>query len=269
MHVPQLGEGVKYHSTQNGESNVMLDSEKYKLLNPDFAWTDDQNELIESINITQYRKHGDPWSNGFESQKWFLVSMYSRYLVTKQLMEKVERERKFSYKYIVFLRTDVRFIDRFDIKWFELIKNKNRDFLIPDFHHWDGLNDRFAVSSASLGIQFGLGFEEMLSYSTRKPLHSKKFNEYLIKQKLRGRVTLIPFRFYRVRAKGKIASNDVGNYIKDKNSKKSFSSQVENYLKCYFLFLAMYIFSNSVVNTFDSLISKILNFFVGMQFSMH
>ena len=92
MHVLQLGEGVKYYNTRNRESNVILDPGKYKLLNPDFVWTDDQNELIERINITQYRKQRDAWNNGFESQKWFLVSMYSRYLVTKQLMKKVETE---------------------------------------------------------------------------------------------------------------------------------------------------------------------------------
>ena len=80
--------------------------------------------------------------------------------------------------------------------------------------------DRYAVSSANLGLQFGLGFQETLAYSMRKSLHSESFNKYLIQEKLKGNATLIPFEFYRVRADGKIDNQDRGIYRKDKNLAK-------------------------------------------------
>ena len=109
------------------------------------------------------------------------------------------------YKYCIFLRPDVFYINDFNLDFFNLVDDNN--ICIPNFCLFANFNDRFFISNYRNGILYGKLFNEMLNYSKENELHSETFHYNIIK-KYNLNINLINFLFDRVRADGRRICTD-------------------------------------------------------------
>lgn len=202
-----------YHNPRAYETNIVLDFDEYKLLNPDYVEIEDQDEVKTNIGMHKYRKLPDPWESDYVSVDNFICAMYSK----KQVGIMVENcDMKFDY--IVYLRPDVKYSTYFDVKYFSLTNQYS--VCTPNFHLFPKMNDRFCLLTANNLKQYYSLFDEMYKYSLSNPLHSERFQYHIINNVYKWKIYYIPFYFNRVRANG-AELNDCGkmNQISKQNKK--------------------------------------------------
>jgi len=201
-----------YTNTRNGEENIMLDNNLYKLINPDVYKIDDHDEIKKSIDLIKYRSKGDPWGNNFKSLGNLILGLYSLNQVT-QLWKTSNK----TYDYIIYLRPDVKFLSPLKLSFFINLNNSN--IAIPHFYEYP-INDRFAIGKPSIMLIYGERYINAYDYSLINKLHAEEYLNYLLKI---NKITIIKinFNFHRIRANG-------FNY--DENKLLSYLYMTKDYL---------------------------------------
>jgi len=184
-----------YHNPRALETNIELDFDEYKLLNPDYVEIEDQDEVKTNIGMNKYRTFPDPWESDYVSVDNFICAMYSK----KQVGIMVEN-CDINFDYIVYLRPDVKYYTYFDTKYFSLANQYS--ICTPNFHLFPKMNDRFCVLTVNNLKLYYLLFDEMYKYSLTNPLHSERFQYHIINNVYNWKIYYIPFYFNRVRANG-------------------------------------------------------------------
>ena len=193
MHTYRLS--TPYTNSRARENNIMLDNDEYTLLNPDKIIIEDQDTVKSLLGLHEYRTHPDPWNSHYQTVDNFVLAMYSKMKAT-QLAE------TYSPSSIIFLRPDVQYITPLP-----LLTIKHDQIIIPDFHLYQRMNDRFAICTEHTYKIYGNIFPILLSYSKQYPLHSETcYAKYLLHNKIRLRH--IPFYFIRIRANGETDKRD-------------------------------------------------------------
>ena len=159
-----------------------------------YPWIRDQNEVDKQLDLTKYRKCGDPWkSKNFETFNNHIRALYSLKQVTELMLSK-----NICYDRIIFCRPDVKFTKSLNIDYFYQSDN---NIILPNFHNYP-INDRFAICSVENGKKYGLRFYDAFKYSLKKRLHSETFLNFILsKNKINICKRII--RFKRVRCDGK------------------------------------------------------------------
>lgn len=166
---------------RSGEFNVTLDPEEWKLLLP-HKYVMDDNELFEISVIEPLMsvllRHGDPWNElpPHSSIRNFLKQLYSIYRVTNLWIHQEQ-----NYDLIFYLRPDVWFfndINLIDIR--EALQAVQPVIYVPNFHHWGGINDRFAFGSPKVMKLYGSRYLQAINYSQYFPLHAETFLRYFL-----------------------------------------------------------------------------------------
>lgn len=206
-----------YVNPRAGEIDVCLDFEEYKLLNPTYFQIDNQDEIKSDIDVYQYRTHGDPWESEFISLDNFICAMYSK----KQLGLMVKKS-SIKFDYIIYLRPDVNYLHKLDVRIFNLINKYN--VATPNFHLFPKLNDRFAILKSCNLEKYANMFDKMYEYSLNNQLHSERFQYYIMVKIYKWNIRYITIYFNRVRANG-IELQDIPNnkYNKKKNESASIT----------------------------------------------
>ncbi len=189
------------------DNNITINKDDYLLLNPKYYLSDDQDKILKEIDINKYLTLKDPWDNNYKSLKNYILSMWSKNKITKLLESNIKQGMK--YDYVMFVRSDVLFNNKFDTNFFNLIKNDN-DCLIPNFHHWAGYNDRFFVSKPSLAINYGTYIDYIYDIIKETGNYSELINKKML-YKYNANVILIDFKFKRLRPDRTFAETDI-NY---------------------------------------------------------
>lgn len=188
-----------YNNPRAKEHKLQLDNEEYKILKADYTKVDNQNNVLNIIQPEQYRTHPDPWNTGYKCVDFFLLSMYSRMKVYK-----MTEETKNTYDIYIFARPDVKYYSKLNPKLFDRIKSNT--IVVPKFHHiYRGgpFNDRFAIMRKEVFEVYSNIFNDILSISKRRSLHSESMiREYLVSHVKNLHIEFIPFYFNRVRANG-------------------------------------------------------------------
>lgn len=202
--------GQTYNNHRTKEYNVVLDPALSKHLNAKYYIEDDQIKTAAQLNLPAYRTKGDPWpTSKYASLDNYLLSMYSRKKITELLIEKhTQHPADHQYEYIIYARSDVIYEKPLPFaKLFSLIDTQpNPDLacLIPNFHHFQGLNDRMLICKPYLAKQYGLAFDLLLELSKHNLLHSESVNKYLLQDVYKATSILVPIYFSRVRSNGAI-----------------------------------------------------------------
>src|SRR3546814_1478362 len=90
---------------------------------------------------------------------YFLRQQYSLWTVTQAF-----KEHKDEYAAAIYLRPDVRFLDKLDVNALSQIVNGNsRTIATPSWHTWHGVNDRFAMGKPADMVTYGERSEEHTS----------------------------------------------------------------------------------------------------------
>lgn len=191
-----------YSNNRNQEYNVQLDNEEYKLLHPYMYLLDDQEEIKKKIDLTKYRSHPDPWATKYNSVDNFILAMYSKKCVTNLI-----ENSRMTFDYIMYLRPDVLYKNKFDVNFFNFVTDKT--ICIPDFHCYMThirFNDRFAICHPNNYRIYGRLLDLLYDYSKTKPAHSEIFQHTMLTQK-GFQFKHVPFHFWRVRANGSISQD--------------------------------------------------------------
>ena len=194
-----------YNNTYAKEANIHLDNEEYKLLNPDYFETHDQDDFKKNIKFNAFRTHKDPWKTKYETVDNFICAMFSKSRCTQLISKSNEK-----FDYVIFLRPDCMYLTIFNISFFKLVNNNT--ICIPNFALYHNFNDRFCITNMNTYQLYGNIFTKLFNYSKKHPLHSETFHYNIIKQhktknKKKINIKLINFRFRRVRANGNIIKN--------------------------------------------------------------
>ena len=196
-----------YENFRTGEKGD-LDFEQYKLLQPNYFKYDDQDEIIQKLDLSSYYGKRDFWNNNFQTTDFFILALYSKYLATKMVKKNIIKKKKI-YHAILFIRTDVQFLNPLNTSWIVKVAKESNIGMVPDFHHWKGLNDRMFLSGIKIGLKYGLAFKQLKKYilEFKKYLHSEKYNKWYL-EKCKSNIVKIPFFFQRIRLNGKIHKLD-------------------------------------------------------------
>ena len=169
-------------------------------LKPFRAVVDDLDDVKRRLNLAQYRSQPDPWNTNYETVDNFVLAMYSKYRVTRLIAESGLPIDK-----VIFLRPDVGYTS--SVRPALALADRTA-WVIPNFHLYNGFNDRFCVASAQNYKVYGGVFPLLLEYSKKKPLHSETVYAEIAKS-AKIRVVYTTFFFYRVRLNGEVDPKDV------------------------------------------------------------
>lgn len=185
----------EYVNVWANERNIKLNFDEYKLLKPTYFQIDDQDKIKVQLKLHNYRTYKDHWNSNYVCCDNFICSLYSKL----QVAQMIEQSGK-TYKYIIYCRPDVKYLNNLPIDILNKINDVN--IVTPIFNKWNGLNDRFFIGNYTNGLRYGKAFNELLNYSRRNKIHSETF----IKWYLGKRYTLTNvdthFFFNRVRCDG-------------------------------------------------------------------
>jgi hypothetical protein len=198
MHTYKLN---NYKNIRTNECLDNVDNEEYKLLNPKYIQIDDQDYIKNDINLILYRTHKDPWNTNYNSVDNFILAQYSK----SQIVYMIEKTN-INYDYIIYLRPDVLYINKFDINFFKDITDNN--ICIPNFHLFGKykFNDRFCITNMKTYKLYGDIFKYLLDISKKQELHSETIlGEIMHNYKLN--IIYISFTFSRIRCNGKNIDN--------------------------------------------------------------
>jgi hypothetical protein len=109
---------------------------------------------------------------------------------------------RFGKRFIIFLRPDVKYIQPFDISFFN--KNNATTISIPVFQSWGkyNINDRLCICNMENYKIYGKIFYKLLNISKKMELHSETIlGMILLENKLL--INRINFRFIRIRCDGR------------------------------------------------------------------
>jgi hypothetical protein len=219
-----------YNNSWSKETNIVLDNDEYKLLEADFIEIENENDVRKKINFNEYRSKRDPWKNNYDCVDHFIYCLYSKQKVTQMVKNSGE-----NFDYILYFRPDVYYLNDFQTSYLDLISDDK--LIIPNFHVYNGINDRFFGCNNKNYEIFGNMFNDLLEYSKQYPAHAETFYSRMI-EKRNMYVIHIPFHFTRIRANGcdsldcgKLNYEQMGFSCKyDKDKKKcSCLSQTVNF----------------------------------------
>ena len=189
-----------YHNIRTNETakSFQIDNNEYKLLNPTYFKQDNQDAIKHTLNLPSYRSLGDPWNTNYNSLDNFILGSYSKYTLTNMIKQRIQE-----YDYVLFMRPDCLYLDKFNINYLNLASDKT--IAIPNFHLFGkyNINDRFAITNRKTYEIYGSIFKELLKLSKKYPLHSETIIGIILKT-YGVDVKLVKFNFSRVRCDGRI-----------------------------------------------------------------
>lgn len=202
LHTYKFKNNYKNNRTRENVKQEDVDNEEYKLLNPAYKQIDVQEDVMEQLNLKQYRSKPDPWNSNYNSVDNYILARYSQ----KQLVNLIENSNN-HYDYVIFIRPDCLYNEKFNTNFFEKVGDKK--ICLPDFHMYGPhrVNDRFSICNMNNYKIYGLIFDSLLEISKKHPLHSETILGCVLKQN-NIQVARIKFRFQRMRCDGKVEKND-------------------------------------------------------------
>jgi hypothetical protein len=195
----------EYTNVRADEIKCMLQNDNWKLLQPMKFLVDNQEEVDLRLQLESYRIKGDPWANEPYYIPYATLDNHIRALWSLHQVSILVEQTKTIYDYIVFLRPDVSYFQPLKAEYFT--KANDATIVIPDFHHFFGSNDRFAICTPHVAKLYSHRFLHAHAYSLKKQLHAEGFLTDTLKT-AGIQIQSIPFRFRRIRANGRIAEAD-------------------------------------------------------------
>ena len=180
--------------------NCEVDYTEHKHLNPNHYKIDNQEEFTSKLVWKDYF-YQHVWDEvGHDVDGEWLPELILNHLCAlesqKRVTEMVENCNE-KYDLVMYVRPDVWFNNPLDID--SILSLKDREIIIPNFSHNEGINDRFAVLTYSTAPIYGKRIEKIVDYRRNNGrIVSEKYLKYVCdKNKLK--IHLIDFRFKIVR----------------------------------------------------------------------
>ena len=245
--------GVSYHiygvfsqvkdfsNDRSGESRLEIQNNESELIKFSELKYIDQNTFDDSIAWDQVFEFGDFYSqilgkSDFDNKNSTAKNIFRSLWCLKSTYALVPEGRK--NLPTIFVRPDLEILS--DINWsfyLELLEKKPRKYafgdtdgvaLVPGWHSWDGLNDRFALCSpGNASNAYANRFDGLIPYikMSRHPLHPESYLLHILQASRVEVLPIISTCMSRIRANGNSQSEDFAQ------GSKSYSLQTET-LSC-------------------------------------
>jgi hypothetical protein len=178
--------------------DISNDPLECQLLTPNKYKIEEQDEFLASINMDDYfYKHAPP------EKEWRpeLVRNHICALESLKRSFKLCAAENKKYDYVIFMRPDVRLCEEFPYKQIFAGGFETYEIAIHDGEHWEGYNDRFAITTFNHALYYSHRINEIVEY--RKNVNyivSERYNRYIIDKYYK--VKMINFSFKIVRPDG-------------------------------------------------------------------
>lgn len=182
-------------NTRSGEVGA-LNSNEAKLLGLDYLEFEQPDYFLSASSFEEVKQFGDFWQDSNQSIRNLYHQLYSMKAVTEECLE-------WQPDIVIFLRPDLKYHDDFSKVLKKALKKAQTNHLfIPNWQHFEGVNDRFAIAVGRKAIEdYGLRFSKISDFckAYNSPLHSERLVKYAISAQ---HVTFVPLRGSRVRVNG-------------------------------------------------------------------
>ena len=191
---------------RNDERNIRIHPrsiyEKFSFVASKIENPNDYTNLESDVNNAL--NYGEPWpENPRISLRNLFLCLRSLKLVTS-----LWKDKKDKYKYVIYLRPDIRFTNTLD-----LLSNvrhlHGQSLYTPNFQLYNGYNDRFAYGTPEAMIIYGERLDYVSTYfeKHKRALHAETYLSIYLHD-MNVKVHLSSIRFQRIRADNRVACGD-------------------------------------------------------------
>lgn len=162
---------------RSGEK-AKLDPKEFKLLDADLVELEEPDLFLAKSDYKKVIAFGDAFGDENFSTKNLFHQLWSIKQVTASA-------RQWGAEIVIFARPDLSYHDSFKDLLRQAINNNESSVFVPNWQHWGGVNDRFAVAIGGKAIEsYGSRYDKILEFciNTNSPLHSEKLLEYSLKE---------------------------------------------------------------------------------------
>jgi hypothetical protein len=156
-----------------------VDYEEYKLLNPTFYKIEKQCDFLNTINFKNYFNEKLYEQYGDSEYEWIpqLIRNHLCALESQKRVYNMVIESNNCYDYILYIRPDVEILNPIDINWI----NTDFDIILPNYHHYEGLNDRFAIIPTHKAVKYSTRIDEIIDFRRKRGrIVSEKYVKYIV-----------------------------------------------------------------------------------------
>ncbi len=216
----------KIFSSRSGELDLYLAQNESEWL-PDFKIIRvDQDAFDSSFDFDRILRFGDSFGDGGSS----IVNMMRALNALKIAYCNLPQDDSSTY-HTIFLRPDLDIIDDLNIDFLLSMCTPN-SIVVPNWHFFGGVNDRFAVCSPGRVSELyanRLDYIYALLEITKKPFHSEKCLYSLLHLNCITILPIVSTRFVRIRAGGALTpEQDMKEHLPDHAAAKSWSLLTKN-----------------------------------------
>lgn len=181
------------------EIDIDVDYDEYKLLNPNHYNIEDQSIFLEKLNFCDYfdeklyEIYGGDTDHEWRPQliKNHLCALESQKRVYNMVKNTVNKQ----FDYIIFIRPDVNIWNELSLDFL----NYDFDIIIPNYNHYDGFNDIFAIIPFNKSEHYSCRIDEIIEFRKNNGrIVSEKYLKFII-NKYYNKVIYIDFMMTVVR----------------------------------------------------------------------
>jgi len=201
-----------FHNPWGKENKIRVNPEDWRLIDPDFFETTNQDDFDATIDIKDYIQPGDNW---YKLHKKTNIGLnHVRELNSLNIVTNMWMPKRDNYDFICYLRPDLEFMNKFSVSYLDTIMEN--EIGVPSWGACGGVNDRFSIGkpehmdiygkrviNAKVGGQF-LFKESKHRFLRKRNDKGLMAESFLLKELAENDVGVIdaPFWFKRVRCDG-------------------------------------------------------------------
>lgn len=161
-------------------SDIPVDYEEYKLLNPDVYKIQNQAEFLSTIRFDDYFSqelydlHGGDTYHEWRPQ---LIRNHLCALESQKRVYQLAIDNGLEYDYVMFVRPDMLMTNDFEVAWL----HDPCDIILPSYGHYEGYNDRFAVVPFLHAAKYATRIDEIVEFRQKwGRIVSEKYVKYVV-----------------------------------------------------------------------------------------
>lgn len=185
----------------NRDMNVPIDYESIDIVNPAAKQIDPQDAFKCTINMNHYY-----YENEYEWMPCLIMNHLCALESQKRSAELCYSSGK-KYDYIMFLRPDALINNKLPVEDIFVEDFSNNQIVIPNYNHWEGWNDQFAIIPYDLAKPYSHRIDGIAEFrKTNGRIVSEKYVKYVVDRHY-SNPRQIDFHFELLRPDGKINGN--------------------------------------------------------------
>ena len=193
----------KIDNPRSGEADVSVDPSMSFLLEADHYLLSPQRDHAIAREFDIVRSQKDPFENEYRS----ICNSLHQLNTLKRGWNTLKRLTEKTFDYYLFLRPDLLYLDKLDIPDLVGRMPHQNALLVPAWHSWGGLNDRFALAAPIAAEHYALRMDRLQDFIRFYPMHPETLNAWAL-AKAGCFLGELPVRAKRVRASAGVVNED-------------------------------------------------------------